>query len=256
MEFLSELKLRNEVLYLFGLVNLITAFVLIALSFLKPMEFGGTNAWYKPIKFALSILVLSWALAWYTGYLGASSDMTIVNWIIVITLGFEVIYIAYKASQGQASHYNQSTPLNAAMFSLMAFAASIATLAIGYIGLKFWATNFENLPDYYVWAIRLGIVLFVIFSFQGFVMGATGAHTIGGSDGSKGLPFLNWSRTLGDLRVAHFIGMHALQVLPILAYFLLKDIRLTFFVAILYGLLACYVLAQALQAKPFLKFLQ
>ncbi len=254
MDIILELKARNEILYFFGWVNLIAALLFIVFVFIRPIEFGGTNAWYKPIKFALSTLILSWSLAWYTGHLTPSRDLNIVYWIIVGTLAFEVLYIALQAGRGQASHFNQSTPFYAAMFSLMAVAASIATLAVGYIGLKFWTTDFPQLPDYYVWAIRLGIIIFVIFSFQGFVMGGNSAHTIGGADGSKGLPFLNWSRTLGDLRVAHFIGMHALQILPLLAFYLLKDIKLTFFGALLYGLLACSVLIQALQAKPFLKF--
>lgn len=47
-------------------------------------------------------------------------------------------------------------------------------------------------------------------------------HTIGTLDGSKGLSILNWSCTHGDLRIAHFIGMQALQIIPILSFYLLK----------------------------------
>jgi hypothetical protein len=117
----------------------------------------------------------------------------------------------------------------------------------------FFNRDFPDLPDYYVWAIRLGILLFVIFSLEGFVMGSRMSHTIGGPDGEEGLPFLNWSRKYGDPRVAHFIGMHALQLLPILSYYVLKNVKLTIVVSILYALMALYVLAQAFLGKPFIR---
>ncbi|MCR9290188.1 MAG: manganese efflux pump [Bacteroidetes bacterium] len=255
MEIINILKKRNKILFWFGALNLITAVVLITLAIINPFEFAGANAWYKPIKFALSTTILVWSVGWYTGYLSSGKDIQISNWVIVITLAFEVVYITWKASEGEASHFNQSTPFYAAMFALMGLAASIATLAVGYIGMKFFVGQFPQLEKYYLWALRIGFVLFVVFCFEGFVMGAQLSHTVGAADGAKGLPFLNWSRVFGDLRVAHFIGMHALQILPLLAWFILKNTKLTIVVGILYGCLAVYVLLQALKAKPFLEFI-
>lgn len=253
MDFLETLKDRNDILFWFGLANLVAAVVFLFFSWVNPIEFKGANAWYKPVKFTLSIAILAWSMCWYTGYLPQGRDIAVFNWIIVATLTFEVLYIALQASRGQASHYNLSTQFYSLMYVFMALAASVATLAVGYIGMKFFTEPIHDLPNYYLWAIRLGIMLFVIFSFEGFAMGSRLAHTVGEADGGKGLPFLNWSITHGDLRIAHFIGMHALQLLPLLAWFVLKDVKLTIGCFLIYSLLAVFVLVQALRGNSIIQ---
>lgn len=119
--------------------------------------------------------------------------------------------------------------------------------------MLFFRADIPQLPDYYVWSIRLGILLFVVFSFEGGMMGSRMSHTVGAPDGGGGLRFLNWYRTNGDLRVVHFIGMHALQVLPLMAFYVLKNTKAVFVFSGLYLLLAVWVLVQALQGRPFLK---
>lgn len=251
--FLETLRARNETLFIFGAICLLVAIVFFVLSRTTTVQVFGINAWIKPFKFALSTCLYAWAMAWYIGYL-PSFNSTVFNWTIIITLGFEIIYIALQASKGELSHFNISTSLYSTLYSLMAVAATIATLATAYIGIKFFTAEFSELPNYYVWAIRLGIIIFVIFAFEGFVMGSRLTHTIGAADGvGKAIPILNWSREFGDPRVAHFIGMHALQFLPILAFYLLKNTKATLILAVLYLFLACFTLFQALQGRPFVK---
>jgi hypothetical protein len=68
--------------------------------------------------------------------------------------------------------------------------------------------------------MRLGMALFVVGSLLGFVIVGNRGHNVPGPDGGPGLPFLNWALDQGDLRVAHFVGLHALQALPLLGFLL------------------------------------
>ncbi len=251
--FISTLKLRNETLFYFGIICLLLAIIFIVVSKFSSIEVLGLNAWIKPFKFAFSTFLYAWAMAWFIGYL-PNFNATVFNWIIVVTLGFEIIYITFQAAKGQLSHFNLTTPAYATLYSLMAIAASIATIATGYIGVKFFTLNVTHLPTHYLWSIRLGIFIFVVFAFQGFIMGGRLTHTVGGTDGGDGIAILNWSKKQGDLRIAHFIGMHALQVLPVISYYILKNTKVTIALGIGYCVLAVFTLVQALQAKPFYKF--
>jgi hypothetical protein len=252
IEFIQQVKARNETLFYYGLVCLGFSLVFLILTRLTSVQVYNVSAWYKPFKFAFSTFLFSWAMAWYCHYL-TTFNIQLFNWTVIILLGFEIVYIAVQAGRGQLSHYNVGTPMYAALYSMMALAASIVTLYTAYVGLLFFTNGFPDLPNYYVWAIRFGILIFVVFSFQGFVMGSRLTHTIGGPDGGPGIPLLNWSTKYGDPRIAHFVGMHALQVLPLLSFYLLKNTKATIAISILYGLLAVWTLVKALEGKPLFK---
>jgi hypothetical protein len=252
LDFLHQLKNRNETMFYFGIVCLLFSIVFLILAKTTSTLVFGVNAYYKPFKFAFSTLAFSWAMAWYCYYL-PDFNIRLFNWSIIILLGFEIIYIALQASKGQLSHFNISSSFYAALYSLMAIAASLVTIYTAYVGYLFFKHSFTDLPLYYVWAIRLGIIIFVIFAFEGFAMGSRLNHSVGALNDNSNWFIVGWSNTVGDLRVAHFIGMHALQVLPLLAYYLLKNTPLTIALSVLYLLLAIYTLVQAFQGKPLLK---
>lgn len=250
--FIQQLRERNETMFQFGLICLIASVIFLLLSRTTTVQVNNVSAWIKPFKFAFSTFLFAWAMLWYCSYL-PDFNIRLFNWTIILLLGFEIVYIAIQAGRGQLSHFNASSPFYSAMFALMGLAATLVTLYTAYVAFLFFRNDFPSLPDYYIWSIRIALVIFVLFSFEGFVMGSRLSHTIGGPDGSPGIPLLHWSKQFGDPRVAHFIGMHALQVLPILSFYLLKDIRLTVVAGLLYLALAALTLMWALQGKPIIR---
>ncbi len=249
LSFIDELKTRNPTLFYYGVGCLLLALGFLAMTKLSSTQLYGVSAWYKPCKFALSTLLFAWAMGWYCYYL-SSFNIQIFNWAVIVLLSFEILYIALQASRGEASHYNVSTPFHSLMFSMMALAATLVTLYTAYVGILFFVHDFPTLPTYYLWGIRLGIGIFVVFAFEGFLMGGRMSHSVGLPNDNSSLFIVGWSRLVGDLRIAHFIGMHTLQVLPVLAFYVLRNNKLTIAAGILYGALAVFTLVQALQGKP------
>ena len=249
--FIDELRSRNETLFYFSAILLVCALLFYALTKVTSNHVAGINAWYKPFKFALSIAIYCSTMAWYCYYLPSFNIKTF-NWINILLFSFEMIYITLQASRGQESHFNQTTAVYRTLFAGMALAAIGIAMYAAYVGVLFFQDSLAHLPDYYVWAIRLSLLIFVIFSLQGLMMGGRQTHTVGATMQTTFLPFFKWNMKAGDLRVAHFIGMHALQIIPWLSFYVLKNTKLVFLVSLLYGMLATMVLIQALQGKPLI----
>lgn len=253
-EFLFLLKERNEVLYYFGLICLIAAVGCLVLSKVSTLQVLGTSAWFKPFKFFLSSAVFVWSMGWYLHYLGQSPGIQWYSWGMVVLLGFENLYILLQAHRGITSHFNISTPAFASLWGLMAVAAVGISVWTALVSVRFFTEAFPALPVAYLWGIRLGLIVFVIFSLQGLAMGARMAHSVGGPDGGPGLPIVNWSTLHGDLRVAHFMGMHALQVLPLLGFYVLRKPLLIVVAGLFYMGITIGVFVQAILGKSLISF--
>lgn len=196
--------------------------------FVDHCEVTGVNLWLKPLKFAISIALYSVTLSWLIGQLERMRRIaSIAGTVSVIGLLIEIVIIVVVAATGDTSHFNVSTPLHAALWSAMA--ASIVTVWIMTFVVAIALLRADLGDRARVLAIRAGVIMALVGMALAFLMtgptadqlddyqGIIGAHTVGTADGGPGIPMLGWSTVAGDLRIPHFIGMHALQVLPIAA---------------------------------------
>ncbi|MWV50156.1 hypothetical protein GRS96_12850 [Rathayibacter sp. VKM Ac-2803] len=211
-----------------AIVTAIGAALCVVALVVDPRELGGQPLWAKPLKFCLSIAVYSVTLAWLIGLLPRRRRLaSALGTVAVVGLVIEMVIIAGAAAVGETSHFNVSTPLHTAMWSAMAVSIVVVWLVTVVLAALLVRVP---LPDpALTLAVRAGLVIGLVGMALAFLMtgptasqlsdyqGIAGAHAVGVDDGGAGLPLLGWSTTGGDLRIPHFVGMHALQGLPLLA---------------------------------------
>lgn len=251
--FIEQLQQKNPVLFYFGILMFFGAITTTLLYFTTKTEVLGVNAFLKPTKFFVSVGIFCWTMAFYMQHLQAQNQVTIYNWVLVITLGFEMFAITMQAAKGKMSHFNISSATDGLIFTLMGIMITIAMLWTAFIGYLFFAQKEFAADMNLIWGIRLGIVISVIFAFEGGVMAAMLRHTVGNIDGGPGLPVVNWSKQHGDLRVAHFLGLHALQIIPITAVVVAKNVQQVVIMAVVYFIIISLTLIQAFLGKPFIR---
>lgn len=188
----------------------------------------GVGVWEKPLKFLLSFVIYavtwSWIIGQFTRWRRAA-------WwagtVVLVTSVVELVIIVGFASVGLRSHFMVDTPLATTAWSIMASAIVTLWLATLLAGIALWRN--PGADPARTTALRAGVVISLIGMGLAFLMtgptpeqlsdfqGVAGAHAVGTADGGPGIPLLGWSTVAGDLRVPHFIGMHALQAIPLLA---------------------------------------
>ncbi|MCX4094176.1 hypothetical protein [Nocardia sp. alder85J] len=185
----------------------------------------GLPIWDKSVKFALSVAIYAvtwvWLLAgpirrprsaWWAGTIAAGA------------LAVEMVIIVTQIVRGTTSHFNNTTPFDRILFDIMGFSIVVVWVATLVASLAVVAAPAADPAR--AAAVRWGTALSLTGMAVGFLMflparGAPrprsigGAHTVGAPDGGPGLPFLGWSTAHGDLRIPHFAGIHALQLVPL-----------------------------------------
>jgi len=217
---ITELRHRDPLLFWTGALMLLSLLVAILISIGDTRQVLGLNPWIKPMKFMTSIAIFLWTVAWFMPDTEPRPiARSVVRWTIATAMTVEIICITMQSVRGTSSHFNNRSAFDAIVFGIMGMGVVLNTLAMA---LFFWIIRRDTPPSRagYLWGVRLGVALFLLASLQGTLIVGNNAHSVPGPDGGPGLPLVNWSTDQGDLRVAHFFGMHAMQALPLLGFFL------------------------------------
>jgi hypothetical protein len=228
----------NPTLTIFTLASILLTLIGALGMLIDPRIVLGMPNWAKSTKFGISLSLYGASLLWMLPLITRWPRLVrFVATGIGATLLFEMVLLVVQATRGVPIHFNVSTPLDTTLWGAMSFTIVVFWLftALGVVLLLF-----QKLPNRVLaWSVRLGLLLTLLGFTQGFLMTSPnapqraaleagqqldliGAHTVNGFDGGPGLPFAGWSTEHGDLRIGHFAGIHAAQIIPLLGIVLLR----------------------------------
>jgi hypothetical protein len=251
VHFFKEAKRGSPLLWWSSVAMLIGMAICFALPFVDARLLAGVSVWEKPAKFFLSLIVqaitVAWAISLVPQKLRGVKTATL---MFVAAILLEMSYMLFRASRGEASHFNTSTLFAAIMYPLMGVGSLTLVGTSAFVGWRVWQQRGTNL-------LREGAGIGLMFgsllsTIAGGYLSSHTSHWIGGDmNDATGLAFFHWSTTGGDLRVAHFIGLHTAQALPLAA---LSGSRIAIYgAALLCLLLMGATFAMAVMGIPLLR---
>ncbi len=254
---ISKLLSEQRPLVVAGIISFLGFLVTALLTQIDSTQILGIDRWIKPAKFFISIAIFVWTIAIYLYFLkGREFFSRIASWGMIVIFAVEMTAIVGQAARGTTSHFNVSNAFDGAVFTIMGIAIALNTIVVGVLTYYYFRAEFDLSPTILL-GMRLGLLIFLIGSIEGGYMASQTGHTVGATDGGPGLPLTNWSTVAGDLRVAHFLGLHSLQAVPIVGI-LLERFRVTGRTALTIGFGVAYFVIiaatflQAVIGKPLL----
>jgi hypothetical protein len=178
-----------------------------------------------------------WLLTYIKGH---PRLVQLASWVTAVAFALEMVLIGGAAALGTTSHFNVSSPLHTAVWSTMGSAIVATWAASLLVGLLLLRQRMEDRA--FAWSLRFGVLVAAVGMAVAFFMTSptaaqltaarsgtpmtiAGAHSVGVEDGGPGLPVVGWSTVGGDLRAPHFFGLHALQLLPLLGFLIVRYAR-------------------------------
>jgi hypothetical protein len=220
--FFRELDATDPVLSRLGWALLLVIPIFAALAMFLPAGAAAVNPWIKPIKFSMSFSTFASTISLLLLALRIPKwQLTLVRRAIAASVALEILSLAAQAWRS-AYHLSGQSLLGTSLAQVTNSMVMVNTAIVCWMLALFCANRVQT--DRIDWpmvsAIRYSIMIFLAGNAIGGYMLARGSHTVGAVDGGAGLPFVNWSVIGGDLRIAHFIAIHAIQIVPLFAYIL------------------------------------
>ena len=209
----QSLNWTSKVLVSYGVLMLMALMLTYMVSLNDDRLIRDVGIWVKPMKFMAATALFALTTVWVLKVANSNLDQSVVFvWIAALLIStslFEVVYISYQASQGAASHYNVGDPFHAFMFGLMAIAAVGLTASQAWLALEIWKEQRGAAMSVETLGVIIGLSLtFVLSTISGFMLGGNQPPA------GQGMPIVGW-HLYKDIRPAHFLGVHAQQLIPL-----------------------------------------
>jgi len=214
----DQLK-RNSIFFWYGIINFVLFFFCLGFSLFDDTQVLGKNAWLIPMKYYFSIGIFIWSIGVCLHYLNNEVQRSFLTWGLLVTTFLQTSGILFQSLRGVSSFFKQNTPFDDLIFNFQIVNYFVFFILMVVITYLFYFQKKNSKSQHFTWGIRLGLVIFLTGLSIGFYM----MLVYGNFESVKDSTILN--KKQGNLIIPFFLGIHGLQIIPLLSYYIFQSKR-------------------------------
>ena len=220
----TEAESYQKFAYVIGALLILSAVFHTGVLVVTGGSLEGDVSWRKPILFGEAFGLTAVSVAWFMTFL---PKKRVRGWLLLGALAVanfvEVFWVSMQQWRGVPSHFNFSTPFDAAFFNANGVMIGFTVTVIAIVAI--WSLFSLQAPPSLAWAIRASMALLVVAQIFGILILRNGIPKVidfqTGEFISEGTRSAYIFGEAGDMKVPHALTLHAAQVLPLLGWLLL-----------------------------------
>lgn len=215
----SRTRSIERVCYLVGAVLILSGLAHLVVAVIYPRPWLGPLSWRKPVSFGLSFGTTLVAITWVSSYLRlASRTRAVLLAVFAIDCVVEVAGITVQAWRHVPSHFNTDSAFDLVIAMSLAFGGAVLIVVLGFLAVTAFRGRIEGDSAMRL-ALRAGFALLVAGLAAGVAMIARGEALMNTSTKAHAYD------AAGFLKWFHAVTLHAVLVLPLLAWWLARSGR-------------------------------
>jgi len=241
--FVQEQVKRNSILFWYGILNFVMFVFCIGFSLFDDTQVLGKNAWLYPVKYYFSIGIFIWSMGWYLYYLNNVLQRNTLLWGFLLTTLIQTSVVLLQSSRGVSSFYNLNTPFDKLVYGIQTVSQIVFILLMGVTTYFFYFQKKNSKSQHFTWGIRMGMIIFLIGLFIGVYMLIVNKNVF--RNNSAILEKLTLNKKQINLKIPFFLGIHGLQIIPILSYYFFQSKKQVVNFTLLYFIMMIVLLFMA-----------
>ena len=214
VSFWSRGQRTERTAYVVGALLIVSGLIHLAILVISGASWVGPVSLRKPTTFGLSFGLTLVTVTWVASFLPLTkSARSLLLGMFTAACVLETALVSLQAWRGVPSHFNVETTFNAMIARMLAAGGLVLVVVIVVLTFAAFRTN-PKVPVSLRVAIRVGFVALVGAVLTGAMMIAKGMILV-----FAGNPQAAYA-TGGGLKPTHAVAMHAILVLPALAWLL------------------------------------
>jgi hypothetical protein len=217
----AEARGYQRLAYLVGAGLILIGLAHAALWALAGGSASGALSWRKPTTFGLSFGLTTLTLGWVASYLPVHPRLGwTAAWLLCAAVSYEVAWVTVQHARGVPAHFNDTTVLDERLFIAGAVMVAIAIVVIAAMTLAAFLRTTAPAP--LALAIRGGLVGLLVAQASGVWLLLHGLRLLD-DDADPLVQSMSTVGAAGQMKFAHAVPMHAIQVLVVLAWLLSRS---------------------------------